>query len=258
LCRPVLAWRGSEYPNYIHGHGEYRRHDWNVAPFAAVLGSHKGSTVWSDLSNPWLADYISLVFGWDVRLVNIGSSRDFMELKIAKPIPKIPPEYVFVENKKGATLQGSLSAQNTELSLLRIDGSTLPILDIDNPNGMEGATNATFFWLGTGRATLTVLSPAGGRSLVSGRFTIGPSNPTLSAVDLTITPDDGRAPQHLRVPAGRQQFAIHTKPGLNHIGVQVENAAIRFLPSDPRPLLLRVDELRFERDTDEPPGALRR
>jgi hypothetical protein len=257
--RPILARRGREYSNYINGHGEYQRHDWNVAPFADVLRSHKGSMVWSNLSNPWFADYIGFVFGWDVRLVNIGTSRDIMDFKIPQPKLETPPEYVFLENKRGGSLHGgTLVAQNTELSLLKIDSRRLPILDIDNPNGLEGDAAAPFFWLGTKPTTLMLLSPAGGGSLFSGRFTIGPSNPALRAVDLTITSDAGMGPQHFRVAAGLQELAVHTKAGLNHFTIQVENAAVRFLPSDPRPLLLRVDELHFQPVVREPAGVLSR
>jgi hypothetical protein len=263
VCRPILAWPGLDYPNYIVTHGEYKHHDWNVAPFAAVLEAHKGSMVWSDLANPWLADYIGFVFGWDVRVINIGTSRDIMDFNIPQPSLETPPEYLFLENNRGSAFYGAKQvAQNTELSLLKIDGLTLPILDIDNdidnPNGLEGGANAPSFWLGTKPATLTVLSPAGGGSLLCGRFTIGPSKPALRAVDLTITSDTGWGPEHLRVAAGQQQFAVHTKLGLNHFTIQVENAAIRFPPSDPRPLLLRVDELHFQPEAHGPGGSLSR
>jgi hypothetical protein len=246
FCRPVLAWRGWEYPNYINGHGEYKRHDWNMAPFAAVLESHNGAVVWSDLSNAWLADYVGFVFGWDVRVANIGTSRDIVDFKIPQPRPTTGPEYVFVERAGGVNHGAALAAQNTELSLLKTDPISLPILSLQNPNGLEGGDATPFFWLGTKAATLTLLSPTSA-SVMSGQFGIGPSNPpNLGAVDLTLTSGVGR-PQHFRVAAGRQEFAVLTNPGLDHITLQVENPAVRFLPSDARPLLLRVDNLRFQR-----------
>jgi hypothetical protein len=139
-------------------------------------------------------------------------------------------------------------AQNAELSLVKTDSLRMPILEVDNPNGVEGSAGAPFFWLGTKPATLMVFSPDGGRSTLAGRFTIGPSNPTLRVVDLTITSDAGEGPRHFKVAPGRQEFAVQTRPGLNHFTLQVENAAVKFLPSDRRPLLLRVDEMQFRHE----------
>ena len=218
-----------------------------VKTFAAVLRAHKGAVVWSDISDPWLADYLGFVFGWDVRLVNIGTSRDILDFKIPQPALESPPEFVFTENRRGG-FRGGDRVRNTELTLLRMDGLGASLLDIDNPNGLEGSSDAPFFWLGTQSAKLLVLSSAGGRSLLSGRFTIGPSNPALREVDLTVASDASLVPQHLKVRPGQQQFVVYTRPGLNHFTLKVENPAVRFLPADPRPLLLRVDELRFQHE----------
>ncbi len=245
FSRPILAWRGQEYPNYIASHGEYRRHDWNVAPFASVLKLHPGATVWSDLSNPWVADYLGLVFGWDVHLVNIGTSRDKEEFKVPPPSLQPPPEYIFVE--RGALPSGLQVAHNTELALLKTSGSTLPVTEIQNANGLEGTPQQPFFWLGTKPAELSVFSVTNGTALLSGRFTIGPSTaPNLRTIHMTVTSGAG-VPQQFSFVAGQQQFPVRTVVGLNRVTLQVNDPAVRLLPADPRPLLVRVDGLYLER-----------
>jgi len=246
FSRPILAWRDWEYPNYINGHGEYKRHDWNMRPFTAVFEGHRGSIVWSDLSNPWLADYVGLVFGWDVRIDNIGSSRDIDEFKIPQPWLGKWPDYLLVERSPGVNYGGALVAQNSELSLLRTDGGTEPILSIANANGLEGSEGTPFFWLGTKPVTVTVFSPTES-SVLTARFGIGPSNPDLHAADLIVTSDADGAPQHIMVTPGTQEIQVHTRPGLNQITIQDENPVVRSLPTDPRPLLLHVEDLRFKR-----------
>lgn len=251
--RPVMAYRGWEYSNYIMGHGEYKRHDWNMASFAEVLRSHKGTIVWSDLSNPWLADYFGLVFGWDDRVINVGTSRDSEEFQVPQPPLDRAPEFVLVENSMAGISYGNgVAAHNSELSLVKIDGVQLPILDIANPNGVERGTAGPFFWLGTKPAILTVLSTTRGMAQVSGRFMIGPSNPSLRAVDVVISSNASLEKRHLRIEPGYQQFAVPTAPPLTRLTIRAENPAIQLLPGDLRPLLLRVDELRLQRGECQP------
>ena len=76
---------------HLRGMENIDEHDWNVTAFDAVLQGQKGITVWSDLSNPWLSEYLELALGAEVHLVNIGASRDFQEFRsLAKAQPKGP------------------------------------------------------------------------------------------------------------------------------------------------------------------------
>jgi hypothetical protein len=250
FCRPVLAWRGLEYPQYISGHGEYRRHDWNVASIASVLNAHPGANVWVDVSNPWVADYIGLVFGWNVHLVNVGTSRDIEDFKVP-PNLQTSPEYLLVE--KRASNNGSIVAQNSELALLKAGGGTLPVTEIENPNGVEGNPQQPFFWLGTQPVKLSVFSTAAGTALLSGKFTPGPSTaPNLGVIHMSVASDAAPAPQQFTLKPGVQQLPVHILVGLNRITLQVNDPAVRFLPADRRPLLVRLDALRLDREECRP------
>jgi hypothetical protein len=250
VARPVRAFIGVDDPNYIAEHGEYKRHDWNMAPFTDALRSHRGVTVWSNISNPWLADYIGLVLGWDVHLVNVGTSRDLEELHAPRQTLGRQPEYLFLESDSSRPAifpAGDLLAKNTELALIKLNGKVLTVIGINNPNGLEGDPHTPFFWLGGKPSVVSVLSPGSGCSLLKGRFTIGPSSAARTKeVHLTLASDAGSGRQHVMVRDGWHQFLVRTKSGLNRFTLQVDDPPVRFLPSDRRPLLLRVDDLRFQ------------
>ena len=251
--RPVLVRRGLEYGEYIISHGEYRRHDWNLASFASVLNAHPGANVWVDVSNPWVADYISLVFGWNVHLVNVGTSRDIEDFKTPPPNLETPPEYIIVE--KSASNGESPEAQNSELALLKA-GAKLLVTEIENPNGVEGSPQQPFFWLGTQPVKVSVFSSAAGTARLSGNFTMGPSTaPNLGAIHLSVASDTAPAPHPFTLKPGVQQLPVPVRTGFNRITLQVNDPAVRFLPEDRRPLLVRLDGLRLELEECQPAAA---
>ncbi len=255
--RPFLAWLGHDYPNYIAGHGEYRRHDWNPAPFARVFRSGDDLTVWSNMSNPWVADYLGLVFGWDVHLVNIGTSRDIEERHAPRQTLDRPPQYLFVEDSfSDPAFPGANTpaANNAELSLYKLPDHGILLTNVKNPNGMEGPRSSPFFWLGGPATVVSVVSTTDGCSLLSGRFSIGPSNPELKSAHLTVDSDAGGGPQHCAVIAGQARLRLRTRRGLNRITIQVDEPPLRFLANDPRPLVLRMDDLRIQEEACEANG----
>jgi hypothetical protein len=240
VYRPWLALSKTDYANYIMGHGEYQRHDWNLRSLEAVLNAGRGLTVWSAVSNPWLSEYLGLVLGWKVHLVNIGASRDFAELGARKQSTAQVPQYLIAEN---GVLNGSLGivAQNAEVSLVSLQQG-VQVLEVSNPNGVEGPAKSPFYWLG-GKPSVVKFLDMGATSVVlEARFTLGPSLPKLPYRDLLVSSNHSPQ-QRVVVRQGIQDIRIPAVQGLNEIVIEVEEKPAVLLPNDPRPLLLRMDQL---------------
>ncbi|HTS51216.1 MAG TPA: hypothetical protein VMH05_24885 [Bryobacteraceae bacterium] len=255
LDRPWLAASGGDYANYIQGHGEYRRHDWNIAALDAVLQGQKGITVWSDLSNPWLSEYLELALGAEVHLVNIGASRDFQDFPIPRQSITQRPQYLIVENSQLGALSSPPVARTSEISLLPCPaGRSAIILSVHAPNGIEGSPKGPFFWMGGGPAAIEFLSFENSAVTFQGRFSLGPSRPGLSYRSLSIA--SAGPPQHIKVEEGIQEFRVPAVRGLNRVSLEVEEQPTFFIPTDTRPLMLRIDDLKIE-NADRAAASLR-
>ena len=253
--RPWLASSGGDYANYIQGHGEYRQHDWNIAALDAVLHGQKGITVWSDLSNPWLSEYLELALGAEVHLVNIGASRDFQDFSIPRQSTTQRPQYLIVENSQTGAISSPPVARTSEISLLQCPaGQTAIILSVHTPNGVEGLPKKPFFWMGGGPATIEFLSFENAAVTFQGRFSLGPSRPGLSYRSLSIASSGPQ--QHIKVEEGIQEFRVPAVRGLNRVSIEVEEQPTFFIPTDTRPLMLRVDSLKVENGGNQLLGLL--
>ncbi len=123
LHRIILSSTGLDYPNYIRGHSEYRRHDWNIASFSDILQKEKGVTVWLSVSNCWVAEYLVLALGWNASVVNVEGITDRSGTVIGQQTLSKFPEYVIVDTKSWGSTGDKTSyivAQNSELSLIKI------------------------------------------------------------------------------------------------------------------------------------------
>jgi hypothetical protein len=248
--RPWLAMRGADYAGYIQSNGEYRRHDWNLGPFERILRPYRGLTVWSDVSNPWVSDYIGFVLGWDVHLVNLGASFDVVAAGAPRQHTNRRPDYLVVDGFGAGPHHGGgvAVARAGELSLLRIDEAPT-IAAVENPNGVDGSADAPLLWMGGHPAILHIVAPANGCAVLRARFLLGPSAPDLPYRHLTLSTQAESAPQHVLVKGGPQELHFRTARGLNDVLLEVEEKATVLPPADPRPLVLGVADLRLDHDT---------
>jgi len=138
-------------------------------------------------------------------------------------------------------------AHTADLALLRVDW-TPTIAGFENPNGLERAVDGPFFWMGGNPTILHVVAPADGCAVLRARWLLGPSRPDLPYRHLTLATQGDSAPQRVLVKDGVQELHFRTARGLNHVSLAVEEKATVLLPSDKRPLLLRVDYLSIEPD----------
>jgi hypothetical protein len=125
------------------------------------------------------------------------------------------------------------------------------VLCVRNPNGVEGAEQNRFFWLGGGPAVIDFLSFADTVAILKMGLLLGPSIPGLDCRHLAIA--SSGAELRFVVGEGLQSLRIPAVRGLNRITVAVEDQPTFFLPYDRRPLLLRVSDLRIEREGRNPP-----
>ena len=52
--------------------------------------------------------------------------------------------------------------------------------------------------------------------------------------------------QHIKVEEGIQEFRVPAVRGLNRVSLEVEEKPTFFIPTDTRPLMLRIDDLKIE------------
>ncbi len=256
IWRPWLAVRKEEYAHYISHHGEYRRHSWNLDPFQKALAGQHGVTVWSDVSNGWVSEYLDFALGGEVRFVNIGA-----DLEDAQPRAKTQeqsrlPQYLIVENSStsgapGSGVNAGALAKTEEFSLIRFDSGGQTLIAVSNPNGLEKTPDGhLFFWMGGKPTVFTLISSTDGCATFSGYGTLGPSSSlsyrTIVAGNGTDHDADG-----VRLHEGNVQWQVHVRKGFNEVPVTIKEEATQYLPADHRPLLLRVDNLKVQGETCE-------
>jgi hypothetical protein len=245
LQRVVYASAGIDYGKYVLNHGVYRHHRWDLSALSPIFAANRGSTVLMCLSDPWLEEYVSYVFGWDVVLSPVAESERIGPAKISGK-----PQYVLAH----ADAVGSrVLARTEELALIPFDEKTLPpqLVGVDNPNGTESADQGlSSFWMGGKPTHLTVYAARAGWAVMEGRFVPGPSLPEKAERRVLLRSDaDGQDRESVvREGAGRFRFPVH--PGLNRLEWRVADApSVQLLAGgDRRPLLLRATLLRLRFD----------
>lgn len=252
---------GREYSNYITQHFEYRRHDWNVAPFSEVLQQTKQATVWQSVYDPWLSEYLGFALGWDAHLVNLDGIRDRSGAVAGHQTLSGPLQY-FLTDKNGwwdrKRDSKYIVSQNSELVLLKVSQdfwNDLRLLNLHNPNGLEtDSQGVRSFWLGGGPTAILLYSPTNGYVAFEGQFTMGPSLPERSYREITVQSDPASFAQALTVREDTQGIRLPVHQGLNEVSIQVDDQpSLSVLPNgDTRPLLLWIHDLTFHLEQDSP------
>jgi hypothetical protein len=180
--RVYLSARGSDYPNYIAQHGEYRRHDWEVRAFEGLIAGQSRPVVWLAIENRWVAEYLNLAFGSAATVVDLYGVHDRNGDLVARQNVAGAPSLLVVEKSlwwNRDYLAESIVAQNNELALVQMSlgpTHTPVLLRFDNPNGEEsGVPSTRFFWMGTSPTQWTVVAPSDEHLVLRGQFTRGPS-----------------------------------------------------------------------------------
>jgi hypothetical protein len=251
IARPAMAVWKRDYPHYIVHHGEYRRHIWDISEFQKILAGRQGVTVWSDVSNPWISEYLDFALGGQVKFINIGADLDVLQLHARPQERSQLPQYIIADNAMlGSTTRGAATgivARTPELALIRTNSVGATLVSVSNPNGLEkGADGRTFFWMGNMPTIFTVMSSTNGCAQLSGSAILGPSSDlpyrTLSVGGVS-TSDPGAS---ITLREGEFHWPVRLRAGFNEVTVAIKESPTRHLPTDSRPLLLRVDNLRLE------------
>lgn len=244
LLRIPAARRGAEYAGYLEHHGEYRRHQWDLAPLVRALHGRSGATVWYLVSNQWMGDYLGLVLGWDVKLMSLQPARDVAVLGAPRPRLTGLPDFI-ITDQPGFT--AGARARAGRLSLLSLSDRNRPvILEVLNPNGIEGEGSAPFLWLGGGRTVIRLISAASGCALLHGRFILGPSAPDPNRGTLVLSGSAVTGVQRVVIHPGVAGVQFPVAAGINEIAVRVAERPVAFAPGDPRPLMVRLERLRAQ------------
>jgi len=249
IGRPALAVWKHDYPHYIMHHGEYRRHNWDLGEIQKALAGQQGITVWSDVSNEWVSEYLDFALGGQVKFINIGADLDVIQLH-TKPQERTQlPQYIIAENVSGSTVPSAamgIVARTPELALIRANSGGATLLSVNNPNGLEkGADGQTFFWMGNRPTIFAVMSSANGCAQLSGSATFGPSS-TLPYRTIVVGGVSNSESDTVLSHEGQFHWPVRVRTGFNELPLAVKEPATRHLAADPRSLLLRVDKLSLD------------
>lgn len=241
--RPWLAAWAREYPEYIAHHGSYRQHHWDFSSFERVLAPQRSLTVWADVPEPALSEYLPRVLGWDVHFLRIGSNQGDQEVGAPQQSVDRPPQYIIVDNAAAAwAMETAVVARTPELSLISVTNEPV-ITKVENANGFEHSLGRPYLWLGGGPTVLHVAAPSAGCAVLRGQFSMGPSRPDLNYRRVTWTDTADASPHSKVLTDGAHDLHLRLLPGVNEIRLTVDEQATVF--PDTRPLMLRLGDLRF-------------
>jgi hypothetical protein len=258
LYRVNFAMSGKVYSNYMGNHADYRQHDWNVESFKRILGNRR-STLWLLGSNIWVAEYLSLAFGWDVNLVNFVVGRDFggaeySDIKNSQQALSRLPDHVIVEKKLWQNLDevsSNVVAKNSDLLLVETPKSfwNKPILlALLNPYGLESDERGnSYFFMGETATHLRLFSPSDGEVTLTAKFIRGPSLPEKGQRNVLINSSANSKTQNVIISESTREIKVPVRQGFNQVSLQVtDKATVKMLPNgETRPMLLRVENLKL-------------
>ena len=124
----------------------------------------------------------------------------------------------------------------------------LPVLVVNNPQGIEGAPGRSYYWVGPD-ATLTLtdyLLPVGQTRLVALNFEIvaGPANPAHERQVVLVGPDGSEQKVDFTdSTTGRFQLKVHAGDNVYRFKVLYPAQQTFWVPGDPRDHMVRLKEL---------------
>jgi len=128
ISRIGYAYAGSDYRNYIIGHSQYRRHDWNLVSFSKVFDEEKATSVWISAGTPWVSEYLGFVFGWDMNVLNLDGVRGRSNVSKMSQTRFELPQYLILSRDSYQNfdeIAPFVAAQNSELMLVRVSPKLL-------------------------------------------------------------------------------------------------------------------------------------
>jgi hypothetical protein len=249
IARPVLAVRKVEYPHYILQHGDYRKHSWDLSEFQKALDGQQGITVWSDVSDEWFSEYLDFALARQVKFINIGANLDANQPHARQQERSLSPQFLIVERSTrgfaGSESVPGVIASTAELSLIRSNPGGLTLMSVNNPNGLEKDPEGSFFWMGDKPTVFTLLSPINGCAIFSARLSLGPSS-TLPFRTLIVGSGDSLNGGGVLMHGGQGKWQASVRIGTNEVPVTIKEKAMTYLPTDHRPLMLRIAGLKVE------------
>lgn len=107
------------YVNYISPHSEYHAHDWRIDHIANAIKTQHIQTLGIKMANPWLTEYVSQVFGWDIPVFNLNGQMDRGNFVLnPKTIPAVPV-YFIVASHDPVIQHADVIAEDPEFVLIR-------------------------------------------------------------------------------------------------------------------------------------------
>jgi hypothetical protein len=85
-----------------------------------------------------------------------------------------------------------------------------------------------------------------GCAQISGSAILGPSSILSYRTVLVGDVSNSDSSVIVTLREGQFHWPIHLRAGFNELPVAIKEPATQYLPADPRPLLLRVDDLKVE------------
>lgn len=124
-------------------------------------------------------------------------------------------------------------------SLWRVPpGGAVVVNSVDNPNGNERLDGLSFYWIGQGDTTITMMATADGDAVLSARFTRGPSLPDSPARRLAVSANGGDPQVVVLDRDGDASWPVRVRQGENRLVLRSLDRPTAVSPNDPRPLLV--------------------
>ncbi|MDR3476675.1 MAG: hypothetical protein P4M14_01425 [Gammaproteobacteria bacterium] len=113
------------YSNYISNHGEYQRHHWKISHIEKAIKNRHIAALGLDVADPWVTEYLSLVFGWDIHVTNVNGVIDRANYLSPKPSTVSMPDYFIVTTQNPVWSHAEIVAQDSEFVLIKTSPALL-------------------------------------------------------------------------------------------------------------------------------------
>jgi hypothetical protein len=134
--------------------------------------------------------------------------------------------------------------------LAEVDSRRPLLFRFVNPNGVEGAGETAFSWLGDAPARAAVWAPRDGVGLLRFATAPGPGLPAAASRRLAVRGPGGVEREIVVAPSADVAVPVAVRAGVNRVELRCLDA-----PAGPPAPLLRASQMRFEMVEDIQPGG---
>ncbi|MDM8542680.1 hypothetical protein QUF90_16520 [Desulfococcaceae bacterium HSG9] len=225
-----------------------------MASFSSVLSQTHHKTMWLAVPDIWVAEYLALFFGWDLKLINLyGMSHfDLQSRAIFSNLSNPPlPDYMIVDKQSWWNYQKtaiSVIAENAAgLLLLKpepIFWQKPVLLRINRTDKIEHDTQRVpRLRLGKYQTLMSLYSPRNGELIFHVDFFENPIMPRKLLITRNSKKMSDIYERYFLVETNTTKVSIGVKKGLNQIELKV-------LGNEKSPLVLGLKELEVSEKTE--------